>query len=271
MAEVASSENTPKLQVVGGGRMGQALLQGLIDAGWAEPEALAVIEVIDEQRDRLTTQFPGVQILATAEAEVDTLVAVKPHLVDTVCRSLVRPNRVLSVAAGITIEAMEQALPDGTPVVRAMPNTPALVGLGAAGLAGGSNASSADVSWAVGILASVGIAEVVTEPLLDAVTGLSGSGPAYVFLLAEAMTDAGVARGLTREVAGRLARQTIAGAGAMLTTDDDADPVDLRAGVTTPAGTTAAGLAALEDNGFRSAMAAAVRAATERSIELGRN
>ncbi len=251
--------------------MGQALVQGLIDAGWAEPEALAVVEVVDEQRDRLATQFPGVQIRATPEAEVDSLVAVKPHLVESVCRALVRPKRILSVAAGITIAAMEEAVPDGTPVIRAMPNTPALVGLGAAGLAGGSNATGDDVSWAAGILSSVGVAEVVTEPLLDAVTGLSGSGPAYVFLLAEAMTDAGVARGLTREVAGRLARQTIAGAGAMLTTDGDADPVDLRAGVTTPAGTTAAGLAALEDHGLRAALAAAVRAATERSIELGRN
>ncbi len=251
--------------------MGQALVQGLIDARWAAPEALTIVEVIDEQRDRLATQFPGVNITDTPEAEVDTLVAVKPHLVDPVCRSLVRPTRILSVAAGITIAAMEDAVPEGTPVIRAMPNTPALVGLGAAGLAGGSNANADDLSWAVGILSSVGIAEVVTEPLLDAVTGLSGSGPAYVFLLAEAMTDAGVARGLTREVAGRLARQTIAGAGAMLTADGDADPVDLRAGVTTPAGTTAAGLGALEDHGLRAAVAAAVRAATERSIELGRS
>lgn len=176
---------------------------------------------------------------------------------------------MLSVAAGITIDTMEAALPDGTPVVRAMPNTPALVGSGAAGLAGGSSAGDDDVAWAAGILGSVGVAEVVTEPLLDAVTGLSGSGPAYVFLLAEAMTDAGVAMGLTRDVAGRLAGQTIAGAGRMLTADG-ADPVDLRAGVTTPAGTTAAGLAALEERGLRAAMAAAVRAATERSVELGR-
>ena len=249
--------------------MGQALLQGLIDAGWAEPGELAVVEVVEEQRARLVESFPGVSIGAAPAADVDTLVAVKPHFVVDVCRSLVRPRRVLSVAAGITIDTMEAALPDGTPVVRAMPNTPALVGSGAAGLAGGSSAGDDDVAWAAGILGSVGVAEVVTEPLLDAVTGLSGSGPAYVFLLAEAMTDAGVAMGLTRDVAGRLAGQTIAGAGRMLTADG-ADPVDLRAGVTTPAGTTAAGLAALEERGLRAAMAAAVRAATERSVELGR-
>ena len=99
---------------------------------------------------------------------------------------------MLSIAAGITLDAMEAALPPGTPVVRAMPNTPALVGVGAAGLAGGSAAADADLAWATGILGSVGVAEVVSEPLLDAVTGLSGSGPAYVFLMAEAMTDAGL-------------------------------------------------------------------------------
>lgn len=265
------SENGTRLQLIGGGRMGQALLQGLIDAGWAPAPDLLVVEVLADQRSWLAEQFPGVRVADRPEAGVDTLVAVKPHLVLDVCRSLDGPGRVLSVAAGITIAAMEQALPEGTPVVRAMPNTPALVGLGAAGLAGGNAASEADVAWATGILGSVGVAEVVTEPLLDAVTGLSGSGPAYVFLLAEAMTDAGVAMGLTRDVAGRLARQTIAGAGAMLTAADDADPVDLRAGVTTPAGTTASGLGALEDHGFRAALAAAVRSATERSIELGRN
>ncbi len=250
--------------------MGQALLQGLLDAGWATPAELAVVEVVDEQRTRLAAQFPGVAVVASPGPGVDTLVAVKPHLVVDVCRALERPSRVLSVAAGITIAAMEQALPEATPVVRAMPNTPALVGLGAAGLAGGTSAGEADMDWAASILGSVGVAEVVTEPLLDAVTGLSGSGPAYLFLVAEAMTDAGVAMGLTREVAGRLARQTIAGAGTMLAADG-ADPVDLRAGVTTPAGTTAAGLAALEDHGLRAALGAAVRAATERSIELGRS
>ncbi len=257
------------LQLIGGGRMGQALLQGLIDAGWADPNELLVVEVVDEQRLALIERYPEVSVVDQPIAEADTLVAVKPHLVVDVCRSLERPGRVLSVAAGITIAAIEAVVPAGTPVIRAMPNTPALVGTGAAGLAGGSSAGDDDVAWAVGILGSVGVAEVVSESLLDAVTGLSGSGPAYVFLVAEALTDAGVAMGLTRDVAGRLATQTIAGAGRMLTADG-ADPVDLRAGVTTPAGTTAAGLGALEDGGLRATLAAAVRAATERSIELGR-
>ncbi len=249
--------------------MGQALLQGLIEAGWAPPSDLAVVEVVPAQREALGRQFDGVTVLSEPLAATDTLLAVKPHLVTEVCAALERPTRVLSVAAGITLAAMEAALPAGTPVVRAMPNTPALVRTGAAGLAGGATAGDDDVAWAAAILGSVGVAEVVSEPLLDAVTGLSGSGPAYVFLLAEALTDAGVAMGLTRVVAGRLAAQTIAGAGRMLNTEG-ADPVELRAGVTTPAGTTAAGLGALEDGGLRATVAAAVRAATERSIELGR-
>ncbi|MEL6983540.1 MAG: NAD(P)-binding domain-containing protein, partial [Actinomycetota bacterium] len=143
-----------RLQLVGGGRMGQALLQGLLDAGWATPAELAVVEVVDEQRTRLAAQFPGVAVVASPGPGVDTLVAVKPHLVVDVCRALERPSRVLSVAAGITIAAMEQALPEATPVVRAMPNTPALVGLGAAGLAGGTSAGEADMDWAASILGS---------------------------------------------------------------------------------------------------------------------
>ncbi len=257
------------LQIVGGGRMGQALAAGLIEAGWAEPSALAIIEVDEGQREALGAHYPDVAIAGVPLGEVDTLLAVKPHLVLEVAQSLDRPRRVLSVAAGVTIAAMESVVPTGTPVVRAMPNTPALVGAGAAGLAGGSAAGPDDMAWAAEVLGSVGVAVEVPETQLDAVTGLSGSGPAYVFLLAEALTDAGVGVGLSRQVAGRLARQTIAGAGQMLAAED-ADPVDLRAGVTTPAGTTAAGLAALEDRGLRAAVTAAVQAATARSIELGR-
>ncbi len=257
-----------KLQVIGGGKMGQALVGGLIDSGWAGAEELAVVEVVADQRDRLRKGFPGVAVLERPEAGVDSVLAVKPNLVAAVCRSLERPGRVLSIAAGITIEAIEGALPAGTSVIRAMPNTPALVGAGAAALAGGATASAGDVSWASAILESVGGAVVVAEPLLDAVTGLSGSGPAYVFLVAEALTDAGVAMGLTRDVAALLATRTIYGAGKMMVESGD-EPVALRAGVTTPAGTTAAGLAALEEHGLRAALAAAVRAATLRSAELG--
>jgi pyrroline-5-carboxylate reductase len=259
-----------KLQMIGGGKMGQALLAGLIEAGWAEPGELAVIDVIDEQRRRLAEIFPGVTVAATPESGVDTVLAVKPHHVTGVCAGLTAPNRVVSVAAGATIADIEAALPAGTPVIRAMPNTPALVGAGVSGLAPGSSADDDDLRWAVGVLDAVGHSVVVTEPQLDAVTGMSGSGPAYVFLVAEAMTDAGVRIGLPRPVAATLAVNTIYGAGKMMV-ETGVDPVELRAGVTTPAGTTAAGLAELERHGLRAAFSDAVGAAAERSAEIGRS
>jgi len=257
-----------KLQMIGGGRMGQALVGGLIDGGWATPDEVAIVEVLAEQRKALSVQYPHSPIADQVLPSVDAVVAVKPHHVVDVCRELESPTRVLSIAAGITIAAMTEALPAGTPVLRSMPNTPALVGSGAAGVAGGPNVSPGDLAWAVEIMSAVGVVEVVSESLIDSVTGLSGSGPAYVFLLAEAMADAGVAVGLTRSAALTLAKQTILGAGKMLV-EIGVEPVELRAGVTTPAGTTAAGLAALEAHQFRAAVASAVKAATERSQELG--
>ncbi len=258
------------LQMIGGGKMGQALLGGLIDAGWAPTGELAVVEVMAEQREVLSALWPEVTVIDRPMPSVDCVIAVKPHFVVDVCRQLSSPRRVLSIAAGITIEVMEEALPSGTVVLRSMPNTPALVGEGASALAPGTTASTHDLDWAAGILAAVGTTVEVSETQLDAVTGLSGSGPAYVFLLAEALTDAGVANGLSRDVAATLARQTIHGAGKLMV-ETGTEPAELRAGVTTPAGTTAAGLAQLEAGALRATVAAAVRAATERSIELGRH
>ncbi len=255
--------------MIGGGKMGQALLQGLAASGWAPPEQLAVVEVVAEQRQRLVETFPGLLVVDRPLAGVDSVLAVKPHFVADVCASLTSAGRVLSIAAGVTLATMEAALPDGTAVVRAMPNTPALVGAGAAALCGGSSAIEADIDWATGILGSAGEVVQVTEVQLDAVTGLSGSGPAYVCLMAEAMIDAGVAVGLSRDVASKLAIQTIYGAGKMMAETGE-EPSALRAAVTTPAGTTAAGLAALEEHGLRAALAAAVRSAAERSVELGK-
>ncbi len=255
--------------MIGGGKMGQALLQGLMASGWAAPEELAAVEVMAEQRDRLAQTFSGILVVDRPLVGVDAVVAVKPHLVAEVCSTLNGSARVLSVAAGVTLATMEAALADGTAVVRAMPNTPALVGAGAAALCGGSSAGEQDIDWATGILGSAGEVVQVTEAQLDAVTGLSGSGPAYVCLMAEAMIDAGVAVGLSRDVSSKLAIQTIYGAGRMMAETGE-EPAALRAAVTTPAGTTAAGLAALEEHGLRAAMAAAVRSAAERSMELGR-
>ena len=248
--------------------MGQALAGGLLAAGWAEPADLAIVELDASLRDALSTDYPGVTIGEVAHPEVDTILAVKPWSITDVAATLVEPTRVMSIAAGVTISALEAALPPGTPVVRVMPNTPALVGAGASALAPGASASSEDIEWATSILKAVGEVDVVTEAQLDAVTGLSGSGPAYFFLIAEALTDAGVLAGLARPTAEMLANQTMLGAARMLLETDDG-PAALRAGVTTPAGTTAAGLQVLEQQGVRAALIDAVQAAAARSRELG--
>jgi pyrroline-5-carboxylate reductase len=186
--------------------------------------------------------------------------------VPAACRSL-QVGRLLSIAAGVTIARLEEAA-GAIPVVRAMPNTPALVGAGAAAIAGGTTASDDDLLWAEGILGAVGEVVRVPEKLLDAVTGLSGSGPAYVFLVAEALIDAGVLAGLPRDVSTTLAVQTLLGSARLLAESGDT-PETLRAAVTSPGGTTAAGLRELERAGVRSAILEAVKAATDRSRELG--
>ncbi len=258
------------LCVVGGGNMGEAILGGLLDKSWCDAPQIQVVEPRADARRRLEATY-GV---STAEATTpssgsDFLVAVKPQYVASVCRDIsAQATRVLSVAAGVTITSMESWLGPNTAVVRAMPNTPALVGLGASGIAGGTRATPVDVEWAGEILGSVGIVEAVLEWQLDAVTGVSGSGPAYIFLIAEAMIEAGVLQGLPRATAVALASQTIRGAGEMLVRNPD-QAATLRANVTSPGGTTAAGLRALEDRAVRAAILDAVSAATKRATELG--
>jgi pyrroline-5-carboxylate reductase len=260
-----------RLQIVGGGRMGGALLGGLLAAGWSDAADLAVVEVERSAREALAERHPGVRALEAPVEGADAVVAVKPHLVPGVCRQLAAAGvaRVVSVAAGVTVSALAAELGPGARVLRAMPNTPALVGAGASGLAPGPSADDDDVSWAVGILRAVGEVVVVTEAQLDAVTGLSGSGPAYVFLMLEALIDAGVSAGLPRPAAEVLARQTVLGS-ARLAIESPEGPAELRAGVTTPGGTTAAGLRVLEQRAVRAALIDAVAAATERARELGR-
>ena len=259
-----------KLQLVGGGKMGEALLSGLLAAGWAEAGELGVVEKLADRRAALTRQFPAVAILEEPQKADGVVVAVKPDDVETACAAIAGAGagRVLSIAAGVTIARLERALNNDTPVIRAMPNTPALVGAGAAAIAAGSHASADDLSWADSILRAVGTVVTVPERLLDAVTGLSGSGPAYVFLVAEALIEAGVLAGLPRDVSATLATQTLLGAARLLTETGDG-PEALRAAVTSPGGTTAAGLRALERAGVRAAFLDAVMAATDRSKELG--
>jgi pyrroline-5-carboxylate reductase len=261
-----------KLLLMGGGRMGEALLTGLLAAGWASPDELGVVEKLEGRRTDLAKQFPGVAVLAEPTKTDGAVVAVKPDDVDRACAALAGAGceRVLSIAAGVPLERLEAALGGDLPVVRAMPTTPALVGAGAAAIAPGTNATEDDLAWAESILAAVGVVVRVPEKLLDAVTGLSGSGPAYVFLVAEALVEAGVLAGLPRDVSATLTNQPLLGA-ARLLTETGEGPEGLRAMVTSPGGTTAAGLRALERAGTRAAFLDAVVAATERSKELGRS
>jgi pyrroline-5-carboxylate reductase len=258
-----------RLAVVGGGNMGAALVGGLLASGWATAD-LAVVEVAAARREALSAMFPNVEIAAAVPQCEGAVIAVKPYDAAGAATAAVEAGaiRVLSIAAGVSVDALQSACGDGVAVVRSIPNTPALLGKGAAAMCGGAFATDDDLDWAEGILGAVGTVARVSEPLLDAVTGLTGSGPAYLFLVAEALIDAGVLAGLTRPVADALVRQLFVGSAAMLA--EHGDPVALRAMVTSPGGTTAAGLRVLEEHGIRSALLEAVAAATERSQELGK-
>lgn len=259
-----------KLILVGGGRMGEALIGGLIASGWARASEVAVIEPLAARRQELADRFDGLTVLSDHDGRAadGAVLATKPAQIAQVAAALSGSvPRVLSIAAGITTAAIESAAP-GVAVVRSMPNTPALVGAGASAIAAGSLAGPDDLEWAAAILGAVGTVVTVPEYLLDAVTGLSGSGPAYLFMVAEALIEGGVLNGLPRDVSAALTRQLFVGAARLLDTSGDTPEV-LRAAVTSPGGTTAAGLRALEDHGLRAAMLSAVTSATERAHQLG--
>jgi pyrroline-5-carboxylate reductase len=256
----------PRLIVLGGGKMGEALLAGLLNAGWAAGD-VAVVEKLPARRDELAARYQGLAVVDAPTPADGAVIAVKPGDVEAACRS-VKAERVLSIAAGVPLSKLEAWLGEGVPVVRAMPNTPALVGAGAAAIAAGSAAGDDDLAWAESVLGAVGRVVRLPEHLLDAVTGLSGSGPAYVFLVAEALIDAGVLVGLPRDVSVTLAVQTLLGSARLLAESGDTAEA-LRAAVTSPGGTTAAGLRVLEGRGVRAAFLEAVAAATERSRQLG--
>jgi pyrroline-5-carboxylate reductase len=254
--------------------MGEALTAGLIAAGWDAGE-LVVVEKVPDRREALVTlakerSWAGLQVVPDPTAAEGAVVAVKPGDAGAACAALagVGVRRVLSIAAGVPLRRLQEWLP-GVAVIRAMPNTPALVGAGAAAVAAGGGADEADVRWAESILSAVGTVVRVPETLLDAVTGLSGSGPAYVFLVAEALIEAGVLVGLPRDVSISLVTQTLVGSAELLARSGES-PEALRAAVTSPGGTTAAGIRALEQASVRAALLDAVAAATERSRELGR-
>lgn len=258
-----------KLQIVGGGKMGEALLGGVLDSQWCNPGEIGVIELAESRQAELRGTYPGIVVGDVVHPEADALIAVKPQHVVEVVEQLADAgvHRVLCVAAGITIEAMQAAGPDMT-IVRCMPNTPALIGAGASAIAPGPTATVQDLEWAESILSAVGLVERVDEGDLDAVTGLSGSGPAYVFHLAEALMAGAIAQGLDPEVADRLTRQTLLGASRLLAESGE-DPATLRKNVTSPGGTTAAGLAQFDEADFVGLIDRVVAAAAERSRELG--
>jgi len=249
--------------------MGTALVRGLIASGWS-PGAIAVAESDDERRDELAEALPGVVPVAEPCAAAGAVLAVKPADAAAACRALreVQVTRALSIMAGVTISDLTSWLGPHVTVLRAMPNTPALVRAGVAALSGGAGVAEEDFAWGEALLGAVGRVVRVPEAELDAVTGLSGSGPAYVFLVTEALVEAGVAAGLSHAVSTVLAVETVAGAGRLLVETAEAPEV-LRAQVTSPGGTTEAGLAVLEGRGLRDALVAAVAAAAARSRQLG--
>ena len=261
---------TYELAIVGGGNMGAALLGGLLAGGVVGPDEVAVVEPSASRRDELVVAFPHVAVTPGIPPCRSAVIAVKPAQVPEVVAAAVAAGatRLLSIAAGVTIATIVDAAGVGVSVVRAMPNTPALVGEGVSAIAAAAGASADDLDWADQVLSAVGLVVRVEEHQLDAVTGLTGSGPAYIFLIAEALIDAGVLAGLPQPQVEQMVSQLLVGSAALLA--DRGDPAKLRAMVTSPGGTTAAGLQVLEGRDLRSIVGEAVRAATDRSRELGR-
>jgi len=262
---------------IGAGKMGAALARGFIHAELVSPKDIIAGDPHDAARKKFV-EVVGAEI-TKSNAEVArfaalVILAVKPDHVAgalTELRGAFTNNHLLiSIAAGVTLAKLESALPAGARVIRVMPNTPALVGAGASAFALGKSATAADGELAKKLLSAVGVAFEVREPLLDAVTGLSGSGPAYVYQFIEALSDGGVAAGLPRDVATKLAAQTVLGAAKMVL-ETGQHPGALKDQVTSPGGTTIEGLHELEKGRMRAIVMSAVRAATEKSKKLGQS
>ena len=263
-----------RITFLGSGNMATAIINGLLRAGLARDRVSATVRRLDkakELQDTLGIRVGMDNAAAAKDAEVVVL-SVKPQALDKVLVEIapsIGPTHVIvSVAAGVPIAAIERRLGAGARIVRAMPNTPCLVGRGATALAAGEHATKADLALATAMFDSVGLTTVVDEYLLDAVTGLSGSGPAYIFLLIEALSDAGVKVGLSRHQALKLAAQTVLGS-AHLLLETNQHPGHLKDQVTSPGGTAIAGLHTLEAGGLRTTLIDAVEAATKRARELG--
>jgi pyrroline-5-carboxylate reductase len=267
--------STLKIGFLGAGKMASALARGFLSAKIVSPAEIIASDVYEGARAAFTKDVGG---SATA-SNLDVLrfanvlvLAVKPDQVASVLAEIrpvfTREHLLISIAAGVTLKKIEFALLESARVVRVMPNTPALVGAGASGYALGAAATPEDGALAQKLLSAVGVAFAVKESLLDAVTGLSGSGPAYAFNIIEALSDGGVAAGLPRDISTRLAAQTLLGAAKMVL-ETGQHPGALKDAVTSPGGTTIEGLHEMEKGGVRGALINAVRAATEKSKRLG--
>ncbi|MEU6585207.1 pyrroline-5-carboxylate reductase [Nocardia sp. NPDC046763] len=266
-----------RIAVIGGGRIGEALIAGLLESGRANKD-LVVVEPVPARAELLADRF-GIRatddIADAAKSAELIVIAVKPNDVDGVVVELGKAELgddhdqvLVSLAAGVPTARMESRLPAGFPVVRVMSNTPMLVGQGMSAIAPGRYARKEQLALVTEMLESVGRVVTVAESQMDAVTAVSGSGPAYFFLIVEAMIDASVGLGLSRDVATQLVTQTMLGSAALLE-ESGQSAAELRAAVTSPAGTTAAGLRALERGAVRSAFHDALDAARRRSAELG--
>ncbi|HVV24884.1 MAG TPA: pyrroline-5-carboxylate reductase [Pseudonocardiaceae bacterium] len=260
--------------VLGAGKIGEALLSGLLQAGRAAGDLLFT-ERYPERSAELTARYGvrGVEVVEAAELADVLVVAVKPQDIDPLLDELapvIRPGTlVVSLCAGLPTSLYERRLPAGVPVVRVMPNTPMVVGEAMSAISAGQHAGAEHLTEVEKLLSAVGQVVRVPEAQQDAVTALSGSGPAYFFYLVEAMIDAGILLGLPRAVAQQLIVQSAVGSAKMLA-DGGEHPVILREAVTSPAGTTIMAIRELEKHGVRAALLAAIEAARDRSAELGR-
>lgn len=256
--------------------MGGALVGGLLAQGSCTAGELMVVEPDGDRRAELAAAYPGLGLVGSLTPSLvgegaGAVLAVKPDVAEMAVRGIggAGIRRVLSIVAGVSTGRLEACLPDDAVVVRAMPNMPALVGAAVTSISGGSRARAADLEWAERVLGAVGMVVRVAERHLDAVTAISGSGPAYLCLVVESLVEAGVLAGLPRELSSTLAVETVRGTGLLLARPGES-PEGVRAAVTSPGGTTSAGLRALEARGVRSAFLEAVLAAVERSRNLGR-
>ena len=261
---------------IGAGNMAEALIRGLLEARLVTGDRIIASDILEPRRQHIQQRY-GVQTVVegrevAAKASV-LILAVKPQDMEAALKGIAsaidQTKTIISIAAGTSVAFIAERLPAKSRIIRVMPNAPALVLAGAAGIAKGEHVTGQDLQIAETIFSAVGKAVVVEEKHLDAVTGLSGSGPAYVFLFIEALADAGVKMGLAREVARLLAAQTVLGAAKMLL-DSGRHPAELKDVVASPGGTTIAGLHAMERGGLRGILMEAVEAATVRSRELGK-